>query len=119
MCFICVDCWLKLARTGFREQPLVDKKKKSCGTIAFTLERSGQSNALELPRPLGSEVEENTRKLDDTSTQLQTIGAAISRVGKAIDNAGDMYDTWNALADKIKVVVTVVGTIAEVIIIFI
>jgi hypothetical protein len=117
--FICVDGWLKLAHTDLREQPLVDKKRKSCGTIAFTLERSGQSRALELPRPLGSELEENTRKLDDTSIQLQTIEAAIFGVEKAIDNVGDMYDTWNALVDKIKVVVTIVGTITEVILLFI
>jgi hypothetical protein len=94
--------------------PLVNKNKKSCGTITFTLERTGQPSVLALPRPLGPKVEENAHRLDATTTQLQTIGAAISGAGEAVDNIVDMYDTWELLAEKIKVVVAVASTISEV-----
>jgi phage-related minor tail protein len=71
------------------------------------------SNALELQNVRDSVSESSGRELH-TSTQLRTIGSAISGVGEAIDNIVGIYDTWKPLVDKIEVVVNIASTIAEV-----
>jgi hypothetical protein len=96
------------------DQPLVNKKKKSCGTITFTLEWLGYSNAPELPRLLNSQAEEDANKLAASSAKVRGVIGSLSEVGKAAEGVTTFYETWQPLLDKIQIVVKIASTIAEV-----
>jgi hypothetical protein len=91
----------------------VNKKKKGCGTISFTLE---YLNARELPRLLSSEAEEDPNRPDASSDKMQSVAAPLSGVGEAAEKIASFYEAWQPLLNKIGVVVKIASTIAEVIV---
>jgi hypothetical protein len=98
----------------FVGQPLVDKQKRSRGTITFTLEQCAYSNAPELPRLSSSQVEESAHKLDASSSQVQSIMGRLSGAVDAVEAITNIHKSWKPLLDNIEVVVKIASTIAEV-----
>jgi hypothetical protein len=91
----------------------VNKKKRICGTITFTLE---YSNGSELPRLLSSEAEEDGNRLAASSNEIQSVTGPLSGLGEAAEGIASFYETWQPLLDKIGKVVKIASTIAEVIV---